>query len=225
MIGRPQARAIVVAASAAAWALSEPSPAIAAPLLRSADIRLIVTSPTSCEVTMALTLEGATEVDHRIEAFEEARSAGGADGVNGVELLALAHAQQIARRAIGRTYSLVLRPEQPSYELRYRVRQPESRRDRCPIWLPAVPTDGQPRSVRLQIALPSQAVPGTSLPTFAWTGSHGSTMLGHVPAFVLVRYGSAGESRGWDVAQAMDATAIAVFAGGSLVWAWRRRRR
>jgi hypothetical protein len=125
--------------------LARPSDMVAAAVLRSADIRIVVTSPTSCEVTMALTIDGASEIDHRIEAFEGGR----------VELIALRDArQQRDASLIGRTRSLVLRQEQPAYELRYRVQQPAARASRCPLWVPAVPTDGLSRDVSLQVELP-----------------------------------------------------------------------
>src|SRR6266566_3827343 len=57
----------------AACVLSASSAAIAAPVLRSADLEITVTSPTSCEVAMALAVEDASEIEHRIEALEGSR--------------------------------------------------------------------------------------------------------------------------------------------------------
>ncbi len=75
--------------------------ALATPVLRSADVRITMTSPTSCDVTMDLTVAGASDVDHRIESFEGSR----------VELIDVHGARQTGGvRAIGRTESLVLSP-------------------------------------------------------------------------------------------------------------------
>ena len=65
---------------------------------------------------------------------------------------------------------------------------------------------------------------GDTMPAFTWTGSHGSTTLGSLPAFVRVSYAAAGESPGWSVGQVMDVVAIGVLAGASGIWVWRRRR-
>ena len=187
----------------------------AAPVLRSADLKIIVTSPTTCEVTIALVIEGGLDVDHRIEAFEGSR----------VELGAIRGARQVdAVRAIGRTQSLVLRPDAGSYEFSYRAQQPAGRTDRCPIWLPVVPTDGRSRAVHLEVNLPAGVNPGASMPAFTWTGARGAATLGHLPAMVRVPYTREGEPRGWGVDSMMDALAIAVFAAATAVWAWRARR-
>jgi len=187
----------------------------AAPVLRAADLKIIVTSPTTCEVTMTLVIEGGSDVDHRIEAFEGSR----------VELGAIRGARQIdAVRTIGRTQSLVLRPDATSYQFSYHAQQPAGRTDRCPIWLPAVPTDGRSKVVRLELDLPAAANPGASMPAFTWTGAHGAATLGHLPAIVRVPYTREGEARGWGVDSMMDAVAIAVFAAATAVWALRARR-
>ena len=208
-----------------------PTPGAAAPVLRSADVRITITSPTTCLVSMMLTVEGASEIDHRLDAstaasgvpFSPPNGFGGHASV--VELLVVLGAQRVgALRTIGRTQSLVLRPDNLSYEFSYRALQPADRLHRCPIWLPAVPTDGQARAVRLQVDLPPAAFHGSSMPAFSWTGGHGSTTLGSLPAFVHVSYGSDGESPGWSIGQVMDAAAVAVFAGASAIWVWRRRR-
>src|SRR5205814_2110891 len=88
---------------------------VAAPVLRSADLKIAVTSPTSCEVTMSLAVDGGADIDHRIETFEGSR----------IQLAAVRGAQQVDRvRVIGRTQSLVLRPDAEKYELSYRAVQP-----------------------------------------------------------------------------------------------------
>ena len=202
-------------ASITACVLTASSALVAAPVLRSADLTITVTSPTSCEVTMALAVEGGSDVDHRIETFEGSR----------IELAAIRGARQVDDvRAIGRTLSLVLRPDAGSYEFSYHSVQPAGREHRCPIWLPAVPTDGRSRAVRLEVDLPAETTPGTSMPAFTWTGAHGAATLGHLPAVVRIPYTPAGEARGWGIDSMMDALAIALFAAATVVWTWRARR-
>jgi hypothetical protein len=187
----------------------------AAPVLRSADLRITVTSPTSCEVTMALAIDGGSDIDHRIESLDGGR----------IELAVIRGARQVDDvRAIGRTRSLVLRPDAASYEFGYRAEQPQGRAHRCPIWLPAVPTDGRSKAVRIEVHLPAAAIPAASMPAFTWTGGRGAVTLGHVPAVVIVPYTAEGEARGWGIDSLMDAFAVAVFAGATAVWAWRARR-
>jgi hypothetical protein len=195
--------------------LTASSVVCAAPVLRSADVKITVTSPISCEVTMAMAIEPGSDVDHRIEAFEGTR----------IELAAIRGAQQVdGIRAIGRSQSLVLRPDAESYEFRYRAVQPPARAHRCPIWLPAVPTDGRPKAVRLEVNLPAATTPGASMPAFTWTGARGTAALGHLPAVVVAPYTPQGNARGWGIDAMVDAFAIAVFAGATAVWTWRARR-
>jgi hypothetical protein len=187
----------------------------AAPVLRSADVKITVTSPSSCDVTMALTIDGGSDVDHRIASFEGSR----------IELGAIRGARQVDDvRVIGRSQSLVLRPDAASYEFGYRAEQSQGREHRCPIWLPAVPTDGRSRAVRIEVDLPSAAIPAASMPAFTWTGGRGAATLGHVPAVVIVPYTPQGEARGWGIDSMMDAFAIALFAAATAAWAWRARR-
>ena len=195
--------------------LTASSVVCAAPVLRSADVEITVTSPTSCEVTMALVIEGGSDVDHRIEMFEGSR----------IELAAIRGAQRVdGVRVIGRSQSLVLRPDAESYAFRYRVVQPPGRDHRCPIWLPAVPTDGRSKAVRLEVDLPAATTPGASMPAFTWTGARGAATLGHLPAVVLVPYTPEGDARAWGIDAMMDAFAIAVFVGATVVWTWLARR-
>ena len=203
------------AAPIAAGLLMASSTVSAAPVVRSADLKITVTSPTSCDVTMVLAIDGGADIDHRIEAFEGAR----------IELAAVRGARHVGDvTTIGRTQSLVLRPEAGSYELSYHATQPAAREHRCPIWLPAVPTDGRSRAVRLDVDLPLAATPGASMPAFTWTGAHGTATLGHIPAIVRIPYVPPGETRGWGINSMMDAVAIAVFAVATAIWTWRARR-
>ena len=202
-------------ASIVACVLTASSSILAAPVLRSADLKIAVTSPTSCEVTMSLAVDGGSDIDHRIETFEGSR----------IELEAVRGARQVDRvRAIGRTQSLVLRPDAETYELRYRAQQPPGRAHRCPIWLPVVPTDGRSRAVRLEVDLPASTAPGASMPAFTWTGPHGAAALANLPAVVRIPFTSPGEARGWGIDSVMDALAIVVFAGATALWTWRARR-
>lgn len=186
----------------------------AAPVLTSAEVSIVIASPTSCEVTLVVTVEGADEIEHRVEAFEGSR----------IDLLGVSGARRVGEpRREGRTLALVLRPERPSYTLQYRSDQPPTRRDRCPVWLPAAPSSGRAQSVRLEVRLPVGAAPGGTMPGFAWTGMRGTAALGHLPAFVRVPFTPAGEPPPWNVARVMDAVAIVALVGASAVWARRRR--
>ncbi len=161
---------------------------------------------------MALNVEGASEIEHRVEALA-------------IDLVDVQGAAPVGEpRTIGRTRSLVLRPTAASYELRYRATQSDERAYRCPMWLPTTPTDGISRTVRFLVDVPASATPGGSMPAMAWTGTRGTTTLGHVPAFVRVPFALGGDPPGWDVARVMDAAAVVVFAGASGLWIWRRRR-
>jgi hypothetical protein len=208
--GRPRR-----AGSIAVGVLMASSAALAAPVVRSADLTITVTSPTSCDVTMALVIDGGTDIDHRIEALEGTR----------IELAAVRGARPVEEVSrIGRTQSLVLRPEAGSYEFSYHAVQPADREHRCPIWVPAAPTDGRSRAVRLDVDLPVASTPGPSMPAFSWAGAHGTATLGHIPAIVRVAYAARGDARGWSVDSVMDALAIAVFACATAMWTWRARR-
>ena len=189
--------------------------AAAAPVVTTAAIRIVVTSPASCEVTMALRLEGAGEIEHRIESF---------DG-SSAEILELRGARNVGEaRLVGRTRGLTLQLDRPDYQLRYRATQSADRADRCPLWIPAAATTGQLGQVQIDVQLPDGSRPGGSMPALAWTGSIGTTAIAHVPAFVRVPYFVAGEAARWDVLQVMDAVTVAVFAAASGIWLWRRRR-
>jgi hypothetical protein len=126
-------------AAVAALLLGSSLDALAAPVLRSAEISITIVSPTACEVAMTLTIDAETSpqagqgeagnpngappqemapIDHRIETFDGSR----------VELVEARGARQAGDlRTIGRTRSLVLHVGRSPYELRYRVRQPDDR--------------------------------------------------------------------------------------------------
>ncbi len=189
--------------------------AVAAPVVTAATIRIVVTSPSSCDVTMALRLEGASEIEHRIESFDGSE----------VELQELKGARIAGEpRRVGRTRVMTLRLDRPDYELRYRAMQNADRADRCPLWIPSAPTTGQLETVRIDVQLPDGGRPGGTMPALAWTGSTGTTRIGHVPAFVRAPYSAAGEAVRWNLLQVMDAVTVAIFAAASGIWAWRRRQ-
>lgn len=208
-------RRAAVGTLAVAIALRPPS-TDAAPVLREAAVDVAITSPTTCDVTMTVTIDGAAEVEHRIQSFGSPED---------VQLISIGQAGQVgAIRAVGRTQALVLRPQGDAYRVSYRVRQTAERATRCPIWLPTVPTDGRSRAVRLRVTLPADAVPGSSMPALQWAGRTGSATLGHLPAFVRAPYTLPGEPKPWDIAGRMDTVTVVVFAAASAIWAWRRRR-
>jgi hypothetical protein len=183
-------------------------------VLRSADVTIGFVSPTSCEVSATLAVEGAADVEHRIHA---------PDGT-AIDLLDVVDARGADPvRIVEATQALRVSVANRAYTLRYRVRQPADRAFRCPIWLPTVATDGVSRPVRISVVLPDAMAPGASMPAFAWNGTRGTVTLGHVPAFVRVPYGSATEVRVWDTGRIMDAAAIVIFVAASAFWAWRRR--
>ena len=195
-------------------------------VLRQADFRVAMTSPTACDVVADLVLasNGSREVTHRLQLFDGAAA----------ELLGVSGGarQAGAPRIEGRTMVLavVLDPSVPGpYTIRYRVTQPDEWSYRCPLWVPTTPTDGQSRAVRLQIDVPSGTAPTRgSFPAFTWSPSHqGTTTIGHVPAFVRVPFLASGHDPGWwarqDLASVTDTTAIVVLVGGTVIWVWRAR--
>ena len=194
--------------------LASPISGYGAPVLRSADIRIAIDSSNTCTVAMTLSVDGASALDHRIEAAGDTR----------IDLSAVRGARQMQEpRLVGRTQSLILEPAQSAYQLAYSVQRPVAH-DRCPLWVPVAPADGVSRAVRVSIELPPGMSAGTTMPAFTWSGATGATTLGHIPAFVRVQFTPPGESTPWDVTTAMDALAVLVFAGASGIWAWRRRR-
>jgi hypothetical protein len=202
----------------AAALLAIPPAAAAAPVLRTADVRIAFTSPTACEVTMTLEVAGASPVEHRLELLEGAS----------VEAVEVAGGASGPSRDIGRTRALEVTPDAAAggaYTLRYRVRQSAARPYRCPLWLPAAPTTGRDRPVRLSATLPEGTVSTGGMPAFTWQGVHGQTALAHLPAFVVVPFAAPAEGRAWDVSRVMDVAALGTLAAASLFWAIRRKGR
>lgn len=191
-------------------------PAAAAPVLTSAEASVRFTSPLECEVGLTLTVTGASDVEHRLEVLEGAS----------VTIAGLEHAVE-ARPAhdIGRTRALTLAPSSAGapYVLRYRVQQASSRPGRCPIWLPTAPAAGRGRDVRVTVQVPDGTVPSGTMPTLIWQGTTGIAVLPHLPAFVIVPWAAAGESRPWDISRVMDVVALTSLAVASALWMRRRK--
>ena len=187
----------------------------AAPLLRSGEVRITVMSAIACDVTMTLTAEGVSELDHRIEALEGSE----------IDLVDVQGARQVGdTQTVGRTRSLVLQPSASTYRFRYRVAQPPHRDHRCPLWIPVAPTDGRSRTIRLEIDVPESTIPGQTMPPVTWNGTRGTVMLGHLPAFVRIPFSSAGEPVEWDISRTMDVVTTTLVVGASVLWFWRRKR-
>jgi len=190
-----------------------PSTIAAAPLLRAADAQIAFLSPTSCNVELTLTVDGASEVEHRIEVVDGARvTLLGVEGATGSDI-----------RTIGRTQALAVQPDTGRYTLRYRVEQPLSRAERCPLWVPAIPADGRTQSVALRARIPDGATAVGTMPQFTWVGHEGTSLVGHLPAFVRVPYAAAGAPSPWSIAAVMDAVSVITLAVASLLWARHRR--
>lgn len=220
-----------IGCAVAALALA-PIGSAGAPILRSAEARIVFSSPTSCAVDLTLRVEDGApppsgalqdgapglqsrrQVEHRIEAADGAR----------IELLGVYGAAQVGdSRDVGRTRALVLRPEASVYTLRYTLEQPPDRANRCPLWIPTVPADGRSQAMRLLVRLPAGAMPVGTMPAFAWTGEEGAAMLGHLPAFVHVPYALPGAPAPWNIARVMDLVSVATLVLATLTWARRIR--
>jgi hypothetical protein len=182
-------------------------------VLRSAQAEITQASPLDCEVRLTLTVDGATEIEHRLATF--------AGSV--VTLLESPPAE--APRDVGRTKALIVRPAPGTYALHYRVQQPPEGAFRCPLWLPTTPADGRSRAVQLAVTIPDGAAAAGTMPAFTWTGRRGTATTAHLPAIAIVRFASPGEARPWDIARVMDLTAMATLAAATAWWLGRARRR
>src|SRR5262245_47210243 len=145
----------------------------ATPVLRAADARIVIASRTSCDVRLSVTIDGATEVEHRLAIADgDGRPLVNLEGAGLVEPI----------RDVGTTLSLRLRPGGTSYVLSYSVHHQEPLligfldpvRDRCPIWLPTIPTDGRSRAVHMTVELPPGHTAGATMPAFTWNGTVGT---------------------------------------------------
>ncbi len=184
------------------------------PVLTGADARIAILSPTVCEVRLAVTIDGAENVEHRLEVLEGAL----------VRDLSVRGAMAAPPRVVGRTQALDVRPQAAAYELSYRVEQPPAGAFRCPLWLPTAPADGRSRAVRIAVTVPAGAQPAGTMPAFTWRDGVGTATLGHLPAFVRVPYQADGVSAPWNLARLMDGVSVGVLVVASLLWLLRSRR-
>jgi hypothetical protein len=201
-----------LACSCVAWVMA--GQAHAAAVLIAADARIVFASPTSCTVVLTVSVTGAAEVEHRLALGSGAAVA--LAGIEGADAVG-------AARDSGRTRAVIVRPSQPEYTIRYAVTNAEGEAYRCALWLPTVPADGRSRNVQLHVQVPAGAVPGGSMPGFAWTGERGEATLGHLPAFVRVAFAEAGGRPPWDVSRVMDLVTLLVLAVASALWLRRAR--
>jgi hypothetical protein len=192
------------------------APAHGAPaVLRSADVQVTLTTPTTCSVELSVAIDGApATVEHRLEILEGAT----------ITLLDTLSVASDPPRDLGRTRALTVRPSTPTYVIKYRVQQPPHGRFRCPLWLPTTPADGRSRAVRLAVSLPPGAEPSGTMPAFTWRDGVGTTTLGHLPAFVRVPYAANGAPAPWNLARLMDGVSVGVLVVASLLWLRRTRR-
>jgi hypothetical protein len=139
----------------------------AEPVLRRADVHVVMQPAGACDVAMKIVLDGAGPIDHRLAARDDARVVLG-------RLRGATQTQDIG--AIGATRSLVLEPSSTEYEIAYTVTQP-SAGHRCPLWVPAAPADGVSRDVRITVALPPGTEARGTMPAFDWEGGIGTASL------------------------------------------------
>lgn len=197
-------------------ALAIPRPVLSAPVLQSAVGQVRFLSSAICQVALTSVVGGAATMEHRIEVTPGTQ----------VEMIALRGGSMERRPAdVGRTRAIVVRPAGGEYTLDYRVSLPPDRVYRCPLWLPAAPADGRSRNVRIEVTIPDGASAAGTMPSFAWTGSVGTTTVGHLPSFVLVPFAAPGSPRPWDVSHLMDTVALTTLVLASLVWLRRARAR
>jgi hypothetical protein len=191
------------------------APALAAPaVLRSADVHIVMTEPTVCEVALSVAIDNVpAAVEHRLERLDGAT----------ITLLDSGAAASAPPHDVGRTRVLVVRPAPAAYTLRYRVQQPPGGAFRCPLWLPTTPADGRSRTVRLSARVPGGARPAATMPAFAWNAGIGTATLGHLPAFVRLPFDADGVQAPVNLARLMDAVSVGVLTLASVLF-WRRTR-
>jgi hypothetical protein len=115
------------------------------------------------------------------------------------------------------------------YSVRYSVAVPRAAGDRCPLLVPAAPTDGVSRGVHLQVEVPAETsrLPG-EFPAFAWDGVRGAVAISHLPSFVRVPHVARGTAVTWrdtvDLRRILDVAALAIIGASTLAWIVVRRR-
>jgi len=197
----------------------------AAPVVRAARVHAVLTSPTACDVEAAYTIQADQPAPIRftLQTFDGTQVE--LSAVNGAGVAA----SQVQPTGKTTVFSTQLTGGSQTTTLRYHVTQASEWAYRCPIWLPAIPTDGRPGAVSLQVEWPSGAtLTGATLPPLRQTQTGGSSSLANIPAFVRVPYSAAGDphpASSWDVTRVMDAATIAVLLGSSVLWLVVRERR
>ena len=197
----------------------------AAPVVRAARVHAVLTSPTACDVEASYTIQADQPASIRftLQTF---------DGTQ-VELSAVNDATVTASlvQRTGKTtvFSTQLTGGSQTTTLRYHVTQASEWAYRCPIWLPAIPTDGRPGAVSLQVQWPTGAtLTGATLPPLQDMQTGGSSSLANIPAFVRVPYAVAGDphpASSWDVIRVLDVATVAALLGSSVLWLVVRERR
>jgi hypothetical protein len=212
----------VVFAVAICTLLSAPLLA-APPSLHEANVKVMFTDTTTCEVDVAFKVSPgtATSLEHRLQLFEGTRVE--VLGITGADLLRPAYPS-------GRTQVLELHAPPPAvnnYTVRYRVIQLPDQAYRCPLWVPTAPSDGRSLNVQIAVVLPAGAAPaGGGFPALRWAATGGVVTLGHVPAFVRVPFRGAGQAPpvAWDISRMMDLIAVVFLVVGMVAFIWRKRR-
>lgn len=207
----------LVAISVAAGSAFTP-PAAWPAVLHEARIDITFHSARSCAVSAAYSvdLDAEPSLVHRLTLLD-----GATVHLDGVDGDVSAGAPEIDGRA--RLLHVTSRAQGVvTYRVRYRIEQPEAGAYRCPVWLPAAPTDGRTQAVLLTVAVPGEEPPAGAFPAFGWDGPRGSARLGHGPAFVRVPFGPEGDAV--HVNRLMDLVALAALVSGTVLFAWRRRR-
>lgn len=197
--------------------------AAAEPTLRDARVAIVLSNE-GCDVTSRFVIDTADPqvVDHRLMLGDRDTRP------TFVVVGAVVHQDD----TVGRTARLLISltgSGRNEYTVRYRVGLADARVDRCPLLVPATPTDGLTRSVTIVVDVPRGAMklPG-EFPAFTWDGQKGRVMLGHLPAFVRVPLAASQTALSWretlDVRRVIDISALVVIAFGTVGWMTFRRR-
>lgn len=211
--------------SAARWCVTAlalaavPTPLAAQAVLRQAEIAVTYADRLSCEVEARFRVSPgpASVIEHRLPTAEG----------SAVALIDASRPVQAPRPA-GRTQVLEIPAAagEEAYGFRYRVVQPPDLAYRCPLWLPTTPADGQSRGIEVRVSLPAgAAATGGGFPSFDWGPDGGRTLLGHVPAFVVVPFSEAGTpaAGAWNLSRIMDTTAVLLLVTGMAAFILRKR--
>jgi hypothetical protein len=217
-------RAIVVTAIVCGFAAAAAAATPGQATLREARVA-IVFSPGACDVTSHFAIDTVEPVaiDHRVMLGDDGRPP---------EFVVLGALAGQAER-IGRTASLrvsLTGTGRNEYTVRYRLIPHGARRDRCPMIVPSVATDGLSRAVAIAVEVPRGAprLPG-EFPAFTWDNERGRITLGHMPSFVRVPLAAAGAPitsiDALDLRRATDVAAILAIGAATLAWLTLRKPR